>query len=59
MNFEVNGIPYLLTFDPGVAEWYLLKPSGDGFDSVEIHDDGAPLDDVVPGGRRGGSWNLD
>jgi hypothetical protein len=60
MNFEVNGIPYLLTFDPGMAQWCLLTPSGDGFDSVEIHDDGTPLDDAVPGWRdSGGNWHMD
>lgn len=57
MNFEVNGIPYFLTFDQGEAQWFLLTPSRNGIESVEIHDDGALLADEVPqapgrGGER-------
>jgi hypothetical protein len=40
MNFQVNGIPYFLTFDSGVAQWFLLTPSATGIESVEIHSDG-------------------
>jgi hypothetical protein len=40
MNFEVNGIPYFLTFDTNEAQWFLLTPSRDGVESVEIHNDG-------------------
>jgi hypothetical protein len=40
MNFEVNGIPYFLTFDDREAQWYLLTPSSNGVEEIEIHDDG-------------------
>jgi hypothetical protein len=40
MNFQVNGIPYFLTFDTGASQWFLLTPSADGIESVEIHSDG-------------------
>jgi hypothetical protein len=43
MNFEVNGISYFLTFDTSEAQWFLLKPSRAGIDSVEIHNDGTLL----------------
>jgi hypothetical protein len=43
MNFEVNGIPYFLTFDTGEAQWFLLTPSHAGIESVEIHHDGTLL----------------
>ena len=43
MNFEVNGIPYFLTFDTNEAQWCLLTPSRSGVESVEIHNDGARL----------------
>ncbi len=43
MNFEVNGIPYFLTFDTSEAQWFLLTPSRNGVESVEIHDDGTLL----------------
>jgi hypothetical protein len=43
MNFEVNGIPYFLTFDTNEAQWFLLTPSRDGVESVEIHNDGTLL----------------
>ena len=58
MNFEVKGIPYFLTFDTSEAQWFLLTPSRDGVESMEIHNDGvlmpapiliSPSDD---GGRR-------
>jgi hypothetical protein len=48
MNFEVNGIPYLLTFDADEAEWYLLKPSSSGIEEVEIHGDGALVTTQAP-----------
>ena len=32
MNFEVNGIPYFLTFDTSEAQWFLLTPSASGVD---------------------------
>ena len=48
MNFQVNGIPYFLTFDTKEAQWFLLTPSSDGIDSVEIHDDGTLLTARVP-----------
>jgi len=48
MNFEVNGISYFLTFDTSEAQWCLLTPSLGGIESVEIHDDGAPLTAAVP-----------
>jgi hypothetical protein len=40
MDFEVNGIPYFLTFDTSEAQWFLLTPSRTGIESVEIHNDG-------------------
>jgi hypothetical protein len=43
MNFEVNGIPYFLTFDTSEAQWFLLTPSSDGIESMEIHNDGTLL----------------
>jgi hypothetical protein len=43
MNFEVNGIPYFLTFDTSEAQWFLLTPSSTGVESVEIHGDGTLL----------------
>ncbi len=53
MNFEVNGIPYFLTFDRTEEEWCLLTPSGDGVETVEIHNDGTlltgPLQLAFPG----------
>ncbi len=57
MNFEVNGIPYFLTFDAAEAQWCLLTPSATGIESVEIHHDGtlqtAPaLTSALPGGTR-------
>jgi hypothetical protein len=55
MNFEVNGIPYLLTFDPRAAQWCLLTPSRNGIESVEIHDDGGLLTDTVPSAPGSGS----
>ena len=62
MNFEVNGIPYFLTFDARHAQWCLLTPSAHGIESVEIHDDGAPLtgplsDNAAHEPRRGGGLN--
>jgi hypothetical protein len=49
MNFEVNGIPYLLTFDPREAQWCLLTSSGNGIEALEIHDDdGGVLSAAVP-----------
>ncbi len=43
MNFEVNGIPYLFTFDPSEARWCLLTSSAGCVQSIEIHHDGTPL----------------
>ncbi len=43
MNFEVNGIPYFLTFDTSEAQWFLLTPSHNGVEAVEIHNDGTLL----------------
>jgi hypothetical protein len=43
MNFEVNGIPYLFTFNPSAARWCLLTSSGGGVESIVIHNDGTPL----------------
>jgi hypothetical protein len=54
MNFEVNGISYFLTLDTNEAQWCLLTPSRGGIDSVEIHDDGAPLMAAVPYSRFNG-----
>jgi hypothetical protein len=48
MNFEVNGISYFLTFDANRAQWFLLTPSSDGIDSVEIHYDGMMAAPVPP-----------
>jgi hypothetical protein len=39
MNFQVNGIPYFLTFDTSEAQWLLVKPSFGGFESLQIHHD--------------------
>jgi hypothetical protein len=47
MNFEVNGIPYLLTFDRQQEQWFLLTPSSGGVDSVEIHNDGKLLTNIL------------
>jgi hypothetical protein len=54
MNFEVNGIPYFLTFDAREAQWCLLTPFGDGIEELEIHDDG-PLaaPEAHPSNHRG------
>ena len=52
MNFEVNGIPYFLTFDADAAEWCLLTPSRDGVEAMEIYDDG-PLASPVPSSSGG------
>ena len=54
MNFAVNGIPYFLTFDTKEAQWFLLTPSRDGIESVEIHDDGASLTTAVPRAKSNG-----
>jgi hypothetical protein len=43
MGFEVNGVPYLLTFDRDRAQWMLLAPSADGVAPVEIYSDAAPF----------------
>lgn len=43
MNFEVNGIPYFLTFDRNEEQWCLLTPSRGGVETVEIHNDGTLL----------------
>jgi hypothetical protein len=43
MNFEVNGIPYFLTFDTSEEQWCLLTPSRGGVESMEIHNDGVQL----------------
>ena len=43
MNFEVNGIPYFLSFDTSEAQWFLLTPSPSGIEAVEIHNDGTLL----------------
>jgi len=48
MKFEVNGIPYFLTFDTSEAQWRLLTPSRSGIESVEIHNDGTLLTAPVP-----------
>ena len=47
MNFEVNGVPYFLTFDADAAQWCLLTPSSNGVEAMEIYDDG-PLTGPVP-----------
>jgi hypothetical protein len=47
MNFEVNGVPYLLTFDADAAQWCLLTPSINGVEAMEIYNDG-PLTGPVP-----------
>jgi hypothetical protein len=53
MNFEVNGIPYLLTFDANASQWCLLTPSRHGIEALEIHDDGGLLTTAVPAPRGG------
>jgi hypothetical protein len=59
MNFEVNGIPYFLTFDAGAAQWFLLTPSGDGVETVEIHNDGTLLTaPVVHSMMHGGTRRI-
>ncbi len=57
MNFEVNGIPYFLTFDSNEAQWCLLTPSSDGIASMEIYDDG-PLAAAVPPSITGGARRV-
>ncbi len=52
MNFEVNGIPYFLTFDADAAQWCLLTPSRDGVEAMEIYNDG-PLAMQVPNSSGG------
>jgi hypothetical protein len=54
MNFEVKGIPYFLTFDSNQAQWYLLTPSSNGFESVEIHGDGTLLTGPVVHSQQAG-----
>jgi hypothetical protein len=54
MNFEVNGIPYFLTFDSRVEQWCLLTPARDGVEFVEIHNDGALLTAPLHPSWRGG-----
>jgi len=54
MNFEVNGIPYFLTFDSREEQWCLLTPSRGGVESVEIHTDGALLTAPLQLSLRGG-----
>jgi len=58
MNFEVNGIPYFLTFDSREEQWCLLTPSPDGFESVEIHSDGALLMAPSRFSSRGGASRM-
>jgi hypothetical protein len=59
MNFEVNGIPYFLTFDANEAQWYLLTPSANGVESVEIHNDGTLLTGpVVHSPQAGGTRRV-
>jgi hypothetical protein len=59
MNFEVNGIPYMLTYDAGEEQWQLLTASGNGIEAVEIYDDGAPLGGWVPRWNdQGGSQHV-
>ena len=48
MDFEVNGIPYFLTFDTSEAQWFLLTPSRAGVESVEIHNDGTLMTSPNP-----------
>lgn len=43
MDFEVNGISYLFTFDASEAQWRLLTSSHGGVETMEIHNDGTPL----------------
>lgn len=55
MNFEVNGVPYFLTFDADEAQWCLLTPSSNGVEAMEIYDDGAltvPVPALSGGARR-------
>jgi hypothetical protein len=54
MNFEVNGIAYLLTFDNHEEQWRLLTPSRSGVECVEIHTDGARLTGAPELSLRGG-----
>jgi hypothetical protein len=42
MNFEVNGVGYLFTFDTSAAQWLLLTSSHGAVESMEIHHDGTP-----------------
>lgn len=59
MNFEVNGIPYFLTFDTSEAQWFLLTPSRTGIESVDIYDDGTLLTGpVMPKQSSGGATRL-
>ncbi len=54
MNFEVNGIPYFLTFDNREEQWCLLTNSRSGVEYVEIHTDGARLTATPGRSLRGG-----
>jgi hypothetical protein len=54
MNFEVNGIPYFLTFDSNEEQWCLLTPSVTGVECVEIHNDGVQLTAPVRLSSSGG-----
>jgi hypothetical protein len=58
MNFEVNGIAYFLTFDTSAEQWFLLKPSPTGYESLEIHGDGEFLASPVPPVRKGGMRHM-
>ena len=41
MSFEVNGIAYFLRYDAEQSEWFLLRPSLFGFETLEIFSDRA------------------
>jgi len=58
MNFEVNGIPYFLTFDTSEEQWCLLTPSRSGVESMEIHNDGVQLTAPVRLSSSGGATRM-
>jgi hypothetical protein len=42
MGFEVNGVPYVLTFDREHERWQLLATAGGDVTPLAIYDDCAP-----------------
>ncbi len=43
MQFEVNGIPYFLTFVAEEGSWALLTPTATGIRRMAVETDGPPF----------------